>query len=192
MKYVKQLSVVLVLIITTALVGCNANTPSDVVSEYFDKVKKGDTSAKELFAVVEESGQEVLDEDGVSKEVTDKLIKKMKKLTYKINSEEINGDTAKVNVTVNSMNFGEVFGKVFSESMNYFMGQAFSGVEMSDEDSENYMNDLLSKHLDEVSYSDKTDDITLSKIDGKWKIDESESLVKLVMGFDSSMLDGME
>ncbi len=113
MRYVKQLSVVLVLIITTALVGCNANTPSDVVSEYFDKVKKGDTSAKELFAVVEESGQEVLDEDGVSKEVTDKLIKKMKKLTYKINSEEINGDTAKVNVTVNSMNFGEVFGKVF-------------------------------------------------------------------------------
>ncbi len=72
------------------------------------------------------------------------------------------------------------------------MAQAFSGVEMSDEDSENYMNDLLSKHLDEVSYSDKTDDITLSKIDGKWKIDESESLVKLVMGFDSSMLDDME
>lgn len=192
MKYVKQLSVVLVLIITTALVGCNANTPSDVVSEYFDKVKKGDTSAKELFAVVEESGQEVLDEDGVSKEVTDKLIKKMKKLTYKINSEEINGDTAKVNVTVNSMNFGEVFGKVLAESMGYFMGQAFSGVEMSDEDSENYMNDLLSKYLDEVSYSDKTDDITLSKIDGKWKIDESESLVKLVMGLDSSMLDNME
>ncbi len=76
--------------------------------------------------------------------------------------------------------------------MGYFMAQAFSGVEMSDEDSENYMNDLLSKHLDEVSYSDKTDDITLSKIDGKWKIDESESLVKLVMGFDSSMLDDME
>ncbi len=76
--------------------------------------------------------------------------------------------------------------------MGYFMAQAFSGVEMSDEDSENYMNDLLSKHLDEVSYSDKTDDITLSKIDGKWKIDENESLVKLVMGFDSSMLDGME
>lgn len=192
MKYVKQLSVILVLIVTTALVGCKASTPSDVVGEYFDKVKKGDASAKELFAVVEESGQEVLDEDGVSKEVTDKLIKKMKKLTYKINSEEINGDTAKVNVTVNSMNFGEVFGKVLAESMGYFMGQAFSGVEMSDEDSENYMNDLFSKYLDEVSYSDKTDDITLSKIDGKWKIDENESLVKLVMGLDSSMLDNME
>lgn len=30
----------------------------------------------------------------------------MKRLTYKINSEEVNGDTAIVNVTVNSMDLG--------------------------------------------------------------------------------------
>ena len=40
------------------------------------------------------------------KELTDKLLKSMKKLTYKINSEEVDSDTAIVNVTVNSMDLG--------------------------------------------------------------------------------------
>ena len=38
MKFVKKLSVILVLMITTTLVGCGGNTPSNVVSEYFNKV----------------------------------------------------------------------------------------------------------------------------------------------------------
>ena len=116
----------------------------------------------------------------------------MKKLTYKINSEEINGDTAIVNVTVNSMDLGGVFAKVIQESFSYALAQAFSGMEISDEEGERYINDLTIKYLDEVSYSEKTDNILLSKVDGKWKIDENESLTKLVIGIDSSVFESFE
>ena len=116
----------------------------------------------------------------------------MKKLTYKINSEEVNGDSAIVNVTVNSMDLGEVFAKVIQESFSYALAQAFSGMEMSDEEGEMYINDLFVKYLDEVSYSEKTDNILLNKIDGKWKIDKNESLTKLVMGIDSSVFESFE
>lgn len=192
MKFVKKLSVILVLMITTTLVGCGGNTPSNVVSEYFNKVKKGNANVQELFNIIEEDNQEILEEDKLSKELSDKLLKSMKKLTYKINSEEVNGDSAIVNVTVNSMDLGEVFAKVIQESFSYALAQAFSGMEMSDEEGEMYINDLFVKYLDEVSYSEKTDNILLNKIDGKWKIDKNESLTKLVMGIDSSVFESFE
>ena len=113
----------------------------------------------------------------------------MKRLTYKINSEEVNGDTAIVNVTVNSMDLGWVFAKVIQESFSYALAQAFSGMEISDEEGERYINDLTIKYLDEVSYSEKTDNILLNKVDDEWKIDENESLTKLVIGIDSSVFE---
>lgn len=192
MKFVKQLSIILILMITTTLYGCGGNTPSNVVSEYFNKVKKGNANVQELFNIIEEDNQEILEEDKLSKELSDKLLKSMKKLTYKINSEEVNGDSAIVNVTVNSMDLGEVFAKVIQESFSYALAQAFSGMEMSDEEGEMYINDLFVKYLDEVSYSEKTDNILLNKIDGKWKIDKNESLTKLVMGIDSSVFESFE
>ena len=126
------------------------------------------------------------------KELTDKLLKSMKKLTYKINSEEVDSDTAIVNVTVNSMDLGWVFAKVIQESFSYALAQAFSGMEISDEEGERYINDLTIKYLDEVSYSEKTDNILLNKVDDEWKIDENESLTKLVIGIDSSVFESFE
>ena len=63
------------------------------------------------------------------KELTDKLLKSMKKLTYKINSEEVDSDTAIVNVTVNSVDLGGVFAKVIREYFSYALAQAFSDME---------------------------------------------------------------
>lgn len=79
---------------------------------------------------------------------------------------------------------GEVFEKVIQESFSYALAQAFSGMEMSDDEGERYINDLILRYLNEVSYSEKTDNILLSKLDDKWKINKNESLTKLVMGID--------
>ena len=68
------------------------------------------------------------------KELTDKLLKSMKKLTYKINSEEVDSDTAIVNVTVNSVDLGGVFAKVIREYFSYALAQAFSDMEISDKE----------------------------------------------------------
>lgn len=65
-------------------------------------------------------------------------------------------------------------------------------MEISDEEGERYINDLTIKYLDEVSYSEKTDNILLNKVDDEWKIDENESLTKLVIGIDSSVFESFE
>ena len=67
------------------------------------------------------------------KKLTDKLLKSMKKLTYKINSEEVDSDTAIVE-TVNSVDLGGVFAKGIQEYFSYALAQAFSNMEISDKE----------------------------------------------------------
>lgn len=192
MKNLKKLIMLLVVIMTTALYGCGGSKPTDVVDEYFSNIQKGNTNVKELFAMAkEEVNTEEMESDSFSEEPARKMLDKLKALTYKVNSEEINGDSAKVNVTVKGMDLAVVIGKVMQESFGYIITQAFSGMEMSEEESNKYFDDLFNKYLDEVTYSERTEDITLTKVDNEWKIEESDVLSRLIMGIDSSTFDGL-
>lgn len=186
----KKLSVILVMMLSTVLLyGCGGNTPKVVVNDYFQKVQKGDTDIQELFAVVEgteEGTEENLENNNFSEETQEKLLGKLKEITYKINSETIDGDNAKVNVTVKGMDFNIILGKVMQEAFSFMFTQAFSGVEMTEEENDAYFNTLLNKYLDEVTYSERTLDIELTKIDKEWKIKESNAISKLLLGIDES------
>lgn len=191
MKNLKKLATVLVMMLsTTLLYGCGENTPTDVVNEYFQKVKSGDTDIKKLVTMVEEESAEVneesLEEDNFSEETQKKLLEKIKEIDYKVNSETIDGDNAKVNVTVKGMDFNIVLGKVMQEAFGFIFTQAFSGVEMSEEESNTYFNELLNKYLDEITYSERTLDVDLTKVDKGWKIKETDAISKLLLGIDEA------
>lgn len=51
-----------------------------------------------------------------------------------MNSEEVDSDTAIVNVTVNTVDLGGVFAKVIREYFSYALAQAFSDMEISDKE----------------------------------------------------------
>ena len=61
---------------------------------------------------------------------------------------------------------------------------------MSEEESNAYYDSLFIKYLDEVTYSERTSDIELTKVDGEWKIKEDKSILKLLLGIDESTLGG--
>lgn len=191
MKNLKKLAVILIFLLSTvSLYGCGGNSPTDVVNEYFKKVKSGDSDIQNLFTMVEEDAkqenEEALDNESFSEETQNKLLEKMKEITYTVNSETIDGDNAKVNVTVKGMDFNIVLGKAMQEAFSYLFTQAFSGIEMTDEQSDAYFNELINKHLDEVTYSERTEDVELTKVDKDWKIKEGSAISKLLLGIDES------
>ena len=191
MKNLKKLAVILVFLLSTvSLYGCGGNSPTDVVNEYFKKVKSGDSDIQNLFTMVEEDAkqenEEALDNESFSEETQNKLLEKMKEITYTVNSETIDGDNAKVNVTVKGMDFNIVLGKAMQEAFSYLFTQAFSGIDMTDEQSDAYFNELINKHLDEVTYSERTEDVELTKVDKDWKIKEGSAISKLLLGIDES------
>ena len=191
MKNLKKLAVILVMMLsTTLLYACGGSTPTDVVNEYFKKVKSGDTDIQKLVAMVEEESGEVdeeaVEEDSFSEETQKKLLEKVKEIEYKVNSETIDGDNATVNVTVKGMDFNIVLGKVMQEAFSFIFAQAFSGDEMSEEESNAYFNELLNKYLDEITYSERTLDVALTKVDKEWKIKETDVMSKLLLGIDES------
>ncbi len=194
MKILRKLSLVLVLTLSTVLLyGCGKQSPTDVVNEYFQKIQNGDGDVNDLFAKVEESEKETednIDNSNFSEETQNKLLEKMKGITYKVNGETIDGDSAKVNATVKGLDLNVVFGKVIQEAFNYSLAQVFSGNEMSEEESNAYYDSLFIKYLDEVTYSERTSDIELTKVDGEWKITEDYSILKLLLGIDESILGG--
>ncbi|MCI6691404.1 MAG: DUF5105 domain-containing protein [Clostridium sp.] len=191
MKNIKKLAVILIFVLSTvSLYGCGGSSPTDVVNEYFKKVKSGDSDIKNLFTMVKEDvkeeNEEALDNESFSEETQNKLLEKMKEITYTVNTETIDGDNAKVNVTVKGMDFNIVLGKAMQEAFSYLFTQAFSGIEMTDEQSDAYFNELISKYLDEVTYSERTEDVELTKVDKEWKIKEGSAISKLLLGIDES------
>lgn len=186
----RKIAAILVVMLSTVLLyGCGGSTPKTVVNDYFVKVQKGDTDIHQLFTGVEgkEDGTEDdLENNNLSEETQEKLLGKLKEITYTINSETIDGDNAKVNVTVKGMDFNIILGKVMQEAFSFMFTQSFSGIEMTEEENDTYFNTLLNKYLDEVTYSERTLDIELTKVDKEWKIKESNAISKLLLGIDES------
>ncbi|MGG7058967.1 DUF5105 domain-containing protein [Clostridium tertium] len=193
MRNFKKLALILAMMLSTVLLyGCGGKTPTAVVNEYFEKIKSGDTDVQQLFSMVEEETENAEEnegnsqEDNFSEEVQNKLLEKLKEITYTVNSETIDGDNAKVNVTVKGMDLNIVIGKVMQEAFSFALTQAFSGTEMTEEENDAYFNNLFSKYLDEVTYSERTLDIELTKVDKEWKIKETDTISKLLLGIDES------
>lgn len=189
MKKMKKLAVGLILIIsTTMLYGCWFETPRVNTDSYFRDVKKGRTDVQKLFAMVEEESKQNIKEDfngnNLSKETQNKLLKKLKEITYKVESENIDGDRARVRVNVKGMDLNIIVGKSIEETFSYMHEQSLSGVKISEKDSNAYFDNLVNKYLDQVTYSDRVSYIDVEKVDKDWTVKESAAISKLLLGID--------
>ena len=112
MKKTRILIGIMILTLVSLMYGCGGKTPTNTVEEYFKAIQKGDTEIEDLFLSSLESNEKVEDAveeiDEFSEEVEAKLFKAISKLTYSINSESINEDTATVNVTVEGIDLAVV------------------------------------------------------------------------------------
>ncbi|SHE47314.1 DUF4878 domain-containing protein [Clostridium fallax] len=187
-QFKKVICIVMVLTLSLGICGCGGKTPSDTVTDYLEEIKKGENGD---FSIMlnetldkTQNKQQIEKEDIENAESTKKIINSMKKLTYTINSENINGDSATVTVKVNGPDLATVMVEFITNAFVNVFSQAFSENKMTDEETNKMYDDMLSKCLDNVKLTERTGDISLTKVDGVWKIDNSDTLSKLLINID--------
>lgn len=193
-KFIRSITLVLLCSMSLSLMSCTTS-PTNVVKKYFDQVKKGEKGeVDELLAKAKEevkddstdnSTDKAIDkvEDSVESPEVDKIMsEQLKNLEYTINSETKEGDKATVNVTVKGANFAQAFVGYIQEFFVKTMQLAFSGQEITDEQSDQLSNSILIEHLNKMNMQERTEDITLIKVDGNWQIEPSDALNRLLLG----------
>lgn len=115
----------------------------------------------------------------------------LKNITYKINSEKIEGNEAKVNVTVNSLDMSTILGEFMKESFSELFSSIFSG-ELSEEEMEAKQDTMLAKILEDPPFIEKTGDFELIKKDNEWAITNEKDLIKLLLNIDIDALKSLD
>lgn len=194
----KVLVIVLVIAMSAALFGCGSASPSDVVDTYLRALKAQDTDAiAKVYSG--DSGtdliSDVADSEEFPEEISSDFTDMILSFDYTLANEQINGDTATVEVTIDTYDFGSMFKSVIGDYFTKAFAMAFSGA--SEDEIEQVLIDLFTEKLAEMKEGEHdfeaTATLSLSKVDGEWKIDaiddESDFLDYLTGGIVSALAD---
>lgn len=97
----------------------------------------------------------------------------IKKMTYKINKVEEKDNTATLNVTIHTVNLIEYMPEIALNAG--FAGiLSFVSPEKADLEMVKYFDELSQR--EDLSYIDKTLDVKMEKVEGKWLVKNSEEL----------------
>ena len=190
MNYLKKIvAVFITVILTVSLTGCGTKSPTKVVSESLDAIKSGNNKAFSDTLNEDISGEKNSDNSTEKyNESIEKMAESIKNITYKINSETIDGDTAKVNVTVTGPDLADVLSKFMQKAFEDAFSQAFSGKKLSEEETDAKYDKILSELLEDVKNTDRTMDVELTKENNEWKIKDENDLIKLVVNIDPDVI----
>lgn len=166
----------IVVFIALSLVGWGQPSPSLVVESYFEGIQKGE---EEDFLVLFNQAKASKSKD-LSK-MDGRIYELMKDIEFEVTSQKMNKDVSYVNVTVKGPDLA-------SELMQYqteFIKSSLDGKVTSKWDET-----LMLSCLEEVNYSQRTAELRLVKLDGKWKIsDGRESILYLLFNLQSGMFE---
>ena len=97
---------------------------------------------------------------------------------YEITNEQIDGDTATVDVKITTYTVGDAFNTFITDYMSQGFTLALSGA--SEDDLSELASSIFSTKINsmEKSYTD-TVTVSLSKVDGNWKVDDIKSNAEL-------------
>ncbi|GEM_PF-1624518 len=187
MKKLKRImSIMLLCVVAVGVYGCGAKSPSDAAKAYLEGLKTAEES--ELSGLFNGSTGEGKDEK-ISEETDKKLTKALQKISYTINSEKVDGDSATVNVKINGADLSKVLVDYMEKVFKMAFSEEFINGDVTEEESTKMFDDVLSECLDNTKYTDRTGDISFTKKDGNWVIVEDESLSKLLANIDQNFLD---
>ncbi|SUY45781.1 putative lipoprotein [Clostridium putrefaciens] len=189
MKRLKKItSIALIFILAIGVYGCGIKSPSNTVKNYIENIKtgKGSDFSKLLDATKENEERK---EGDISEGNSQRVVDSMKKLSYTINSEKIDGDSATVNVKVNGPDMGTAMLDYIQQVFSNELTQAFSTNKLTEEQSKKMYDDILSKCIDNIKYTDRTEDVSLIKKDGQWEIVTNDALMTLLINIKDSFLN---
>lgn len=186
------------------LAGCSSPGPSDVAGSYLDAIKSGDAEAaqnyyagtyKTVTDVISDeaaTASSSVDSESINSVLDATLAQKLQDFDYEISNEQIDGDSATVDVKITTYNLGEAFSNFISDYLQQGISMYLSG--SSEDEISQFAVSTLQEQLEgmEKSYS-STVTVPLEKVDGDWKVSEydqnSELFDALSGGFVSSIND---
>lgn len=181
---------------------CGSQSPTDVADTFLAAIKAQDSDAiksvyadgaLDLLGETEEESEEVLGDD-FSDELEQELINKILEFDYEISNEQINGDTATVDVAISTYDFGSAMAEFASEYITQGLVLAFSGA--SDDEMNELANTLFEEQLEkaEKDYTGTTT-LSLTKTDDGWTVDEIDEggvFVDVLFGGLINSLENLE
>lgn len=154
------------------LTGCGdiSNTPTKQVEGFFNKYQTLDQD------VLDDLERIILEEerfDETNKEKYRDVIKKQyKNLTYYVKEEKVDGDTATVTAEITVYDFASVMSESEDYKNNHINEFNDESGNFSQSKYIDYVIDQLDKTKEKIKY---TLDLSLTKIDDKWKLDTLDS-----------------
>lgn len=174
------------------LAGCSSPTPSQTVDSFLQAMKAQDTESMAKYYAGDASdlagswlnesvgtdidGSRDLTDD--EKAVMQKFAGKLCDFDYQLGDEKIDGDTATVNVSVTTYDFGEAVDNALNDYLEEAITQAFSGKELSTSKSNKIFYKAFDKQLDKLADKSVQTDAQLSLTkgdDGSWKVNDLDN-----------------
>ena len=163
----KWIALVIAIIIIAAIVAgilFFLKTPYFAVMKSFNSIKSGNIQVINEYLSYEELMASLVKSLNVGEEMGDLEKNCFSDLTYKINTVTVEGDTATVNIDTTNKNFRNALTKWNQKIYQKFI----NGEEISNNQGIMLLNECLSdKSIGTISTNK---DLTLNKVDGKWKV----------------------
>lgn len=189
--------IAVVAIVATILFG---NNPEKTIDETFTALKEGNMDVLLEYTSTEETDNSFENEltegliNGTDSTENTELEKEIlnscfSQLEWKIAETKKDGDTAVVTVDITNKDFSNVMQEIFSEMMAQVFASAFTGQEMTEEDTMK----LMKEKIDEVTATTtNTEKINMVKEDGIWKFSDSDELANMLLPGFSSGIESMQ
>jgi hypothetical protein len=106
-------------------------------------------------------------------------------LEYEIkSSEKIDENNVIVNTSITAIDMKPVMAEFFSKAMQYAFSFAFSEVQPTEEERDQKMEEILVECITKPDIANTTNEVPVkvTKIDGEWKIETSQTLTNGVLG----------
>ena len=193
----RYLSIILILVIGVGVTACGNSTPTSEVEEVLEGLRAGkreevkvlvtDAINKSILGNSEELSKEV--PSGMTEETQDLLNKVLGKMSYKINSENIENEKATVNVTLKGGNIS----KAFKGYLGDLLTLAYTSDVLSTTPKDEYfllVNSIFYEKLKAIEYEDRSGDINLTKNGEKWVVENDVAFFELLLGVTGDNVAG--
>lgn len=186
--------IAVIAIVATILFG---NNPEKTIDETFTALKEGNMDVLMEYTSTEGTDNSFTNEltEGLTSSTENTELEKemldscFSQLEWKIAETKKDGDTAVVTVDITNKDFSNVMQEIFSEMMAQAFASAFTGQEMTEEDTMQ----LMKEKIDEVTATTtNTEEINMVKEDGIWKFSNSDELANMLLPGFASGLESMQ
>lgn len=157
-----------------SLMACGNNSPEKALDTALANAQSGDASA---FQSVILSDDESSLDSSTDEHDQEMYLTLFKKITYKIGKAEITDDTAKVPVTITTLDMKTI--------MTNYLTEAFSNLMNKDFDGDTWIKNAMV--AEDAVTTTLTATVPMIKTDGVWKINNAED----VTGFANALTGGL-